>query len=68
MAVEFGPSSSHISGYEEFCFLGYRFLVSFCFLEWGETHFTWCVGHCLAYDECGAVGRMRICRGNQSTR
>jgi hypothetical protein len=45
------------------------------FLGWGETESTWYVGHYdLLYqprtidDECGAVGGMRIGRGNRSTR
>jgi hypothetical protein len=42
------------------------------FFSWSETESTWYCGHCLAYctapDECGAVGRMRIGRGNRSTR
>jgi hypothetical protein len=43
---------------------------------WGETEYNWYVGHLfgLLYqpqvidDECGAVGGMRIGRGNRSTR
>jgi hypothetical protein len=42
----------------------------FSFLWWGETESTWYVG--LLYrpqmiDECGAVGGMRIGRGNRGT-
>jgi hypothetical protein len=43
------------------------------FSGWGETESTWYVGHCWTIvpapdDDYGAVGGMRIGRGNQSTR
>jgi hypothetical protein len=48
------------------------FFFFFSFLGWGETNSTWYVGlffqHWMIDDECGAVGEMKIGRGNVSTR
>jgi hypothetical protein len=55
-------------------------IIVLLFFSWYETESTWYCGHCFGLlcqpqmidddddDDCGAIGGMRISRGNRSTR